>query len=89
VNGGTPAALASNQSVPRAIVVDGSNLYWVNASTGTATGTVMKMPLSGGMPTTLASGQYLPDYTTVDATSVYWVSCEANSPTCSLMKTPK
>jgi hypothetical protein len=67
-------------------VVDGTNLYWVNASTGDATGTVMKMPTSGGTPTTLASGQILPNHTTVDATSVYWVSCATSAATCSLMK---
>src|SRR6185369_13444718 len=54
--GRCPMTLAAGQKGPRAVTVDGANVYWTNETDGT----VMKMPLGGGTPTALATGQSAP-----------------------------
>jgi sugar lactone lactonase YvrE len=76
IGGGTPVALASLQSYPTGIAVDGTSVYWTNyAGAGScARGSVMKVGLAGGAPITLAADQLFPDGIAVDATSVYWTN---------------
>jgi hypothetical protein len=83
--GGAPITLASSQSNPGSIAVDGTNVYWTNAgpssdsSSGPAqpVGSVMKVSATGGTPVTLASGQSAPSGIAVDGTSVYWWAATA------------
>jgi len=49
LGGGTVTTLASQQTQPSTIVVDGTTAYWVNLD-----GEVMSVPLAGGPPTRLA-----------------------------------
>jgi hypothetical protein len=79
LDGGTITTLASGQSDPKGITVDGLSICWTNTSgEGDGNGTVMKMPLSGGAVTTLASVPPNDPYgvlggrITVDGTSAYW-----------------
>ena len=51
--GGGKTTLATGQSVPSSLAVDGTHVYWVNAGDGT----VNEVPLGGGTVTTLATGQ--------------------------------
>jgi hypothetical protein len=60
--------LASGQSGPAGIAVDGTAVYWVTHQGGT----VMKVPRCGGPAVTLAEGRSEPHSIAVDATSVYW-----------------
>ena len=48
--GTTPTTLVSNQSHPRNIAVDSTNVYWTNDNN--SAGTVMKMPIAGGTTVT-------------------------------------
>jgi hypothetical protein len=83
--GGSPITLASNQSNPSSIAVDGTNVYWTNTgpssdpSTGPAqpVGSVMKVSATGGTPITLVSGQTAPSGIALDSTSVYWWGASA------------
>jgi hypothetical protein len=70
--GGTPTVIASGQSGPADLVVDGTSVYWLDTN-----GSVMKAPIGGGPAVTLATGQGVSAGTmasaiAVDATSVYW-----------------
>lgn len=62
--------LASGQSAPSGIAVDGNSVYWTNGGDGT----VMKIARSGGAPIPLASHQANPSGIAVDATRVYWTN---------------
>lgn len=79
VGGGMPTTLASNLGRnPVALVVDSTNIYWVNAGQGGGDGTVISVPVHGGTPVTLAATQDI--YyggIAVDATSVYWATGSA------------
>ena len=55
--GGKPRTLASGETFPSDIGVDGASVYWTNQAGGTA----MKVPLRGGSPITPALGQAPPD----------------------------
>jgi hypothetical protein len=74
-----PVVLASGELDPsgiylRGIAVDGTSVYWTNASA------VKKMGLDGENPTTLAAADR-PLEVAVDTTSVYWNSVEGQSVT--------
>lgn len=84
-DGRCPTTLAAGQKGPRAVTVDGTNVYWTNESDGT----VMKVPVGGGPPTTLASGQNAPLALAVYAANVYWTNTgtgDANS--SAIMRVP-
>ena len=53
---------------PTSMVVDGSNVYWVNQNDGS----VAKVPIAGGTATTLAAGSGNAWQIAIDATNVYW-----------------
>jgi hypothetical protein len=72
IAGGTPQTLASGESGPAELAVDGVNLYWSAAGQTSWQGSVRRMPLLGGSgPTTLIDGLGLPGSISVDATRVY------------------
>jgi hypothetical protein len=79
IAGGTPNALASNQS-PYGIALDATNVYWTGVDSAavpgeaTLTGAVLRISLAGGAPTTLASAPNVPAQIAVDGTSVYWTN---------------
>lgn len=66
IGGGTVTVLASGLTYPGALVVDSTNLYWVDETT------LKTMSLNGGAITVLASNLYYPSDVTVDAANVYW-----------------
>jgi hypothetical protein len=73
LGGGTPTTLISGRSEPRGIVVDETNVYWVDGRPST----VMSVPIEGGTPRTLASCQdafYSCMNVTMDRTYVYWTA---------------
>ena len=77
IAGGIRTTLASGQSSPHSIAVDGTSAYWTNAGTKanySVDGTVMKVAIGGGSLTTLASGQGNPGGIAVDGSSVYWTN---------------
>ncbi len=74
-SGGTTVPLAMAQQRPQSIVVDATNVYWVNyVASGEMTGTVMKLPLAGGTPMAIAEHQYNPGNLVSDGTYLYWTN---------------
>jgi hypothetical protein len=88
VGGGTaPVTLASMQSAPGALALDGTNVYWTNIGQLTSgglpmpgTGSVMQAPLAGGTPVTLATMQYVPLGIAVSGQTVYWAEFTLSAP---------
>jgi hypothetical protein len=72
--GGSPAVMASNQSHPQALVVNGKYLYWLNAGSAADDGAVMRMPLAGGTPASLVIRQRQPEDLFVDLDTLYFTS---------------
>src|SRR5262249_10780722 len=68
--GATPMAIATNQSMPFGIAVDGQHGYFTNRSSRT----VIRDGLDGGNGETIATNQSMPYEIAVDATSVYWTN---------------
>lgn len=65
----TSTAIASGESAPHGIAVDGANVYF-----GTHDGFVKKVPKGGGAPVVVASGQGFVEGLAVDDQSLYWTS---------------
>ncbi|CAN5452251.1 hypothetical protein BH09MYX1_BH09MYX1_57920 [soil metagenome] len=74
----TYEVISKNQTAPRGIAVDGTNVYFTNDIGDT----VMKVPVAGGPTVTFAAGQSGPYGIAVDASFVYWT----NSQNGTLMK---
>jgi hypothetical protein len=64
-----PTILASGQSGPSNLAVDGANVYWANQG-----GTIMRCDLGGCAqgPVTMATGQDNPARLVLDDTRIYW-----------------
>jgi hypothetical protein len=85
--GGSPIALAQEQSRPAGIVVDDTSIYWTDQGTpspasdlngGEILGAILSMPKAGGVrPTVLHSDPNVPDALTLDATGVIWCAAHA------------
>ena len=78
----TPASsleISNNELNSSFIAVDGTSVYWTNASPDG--GTVMKCAAAGcgGNGTTLATAQGNPQGIAVDGTSVYWANYTAGT----------
>jgi hypothetical protein len=84
--GGAATLLASGQNGPGAIVVDGTDIYWVNEGSTGNDGSVMKLPIAGGKAVTVASAQEQPADIAIDETYVYWTTEVADG---AVMKTLK
>ncbi len=69
-SGGAVAALASLTAVPKAIAADGTNIYWVDASS------VNSIPVGGGSITVRANGIYATADIAVDGSSIVWTETE-------------
>jgi hypothetical protein len=75
LSGGTLRTLATNQTGPTALLLDGGFLYWVlQGNAFEASGALARMPVSGGTPQILAEGQADPFALTMDSTAIYWVN---------------
>jgi hypothetical protein len=79
-----PTLLASS-SLPVAIAIDSSYVYWTNINYSRTGGAILRVPKAGGTAATLVSGSILPSGLAVDGTSIYWVDDIAGGP----MKAPK
>jgi hypothetical protein len=75
--GGAVDVVALGQANPQGVAVDADAVYWVNAGTGAADGSVVKAPLAGGLTVTLASLQPRPHAITLDTANVYWTNSGA------------
>ncbi len=78
--------LASNQSSPELLFLDGTTLYWTTSGTAVDGGSVLKLPLGCPAPIALATDQLYSSAATVDAASIYWA--EGAGP-YSIFKLPK
>jgi hypothetical protein len=64
-----PFALATGESYPWALAIDGSNVYWT-----TLGGAIRTVAKTGGTPTSLATGQGYPYGIAVDGANAYWAN---------------
>lgn len=75
--GGTVTTLASGLICPKAVLNDGTNVYWIDG--GTTTGAIKRIPVGGGAITTLATGLVNTGTRLMsDGTSLFFVSDDAN-----------
>jgi hypothetical protein len=74
--GGTPTTIASGQSSPAAIAIDGTSIYWQSGGSDPPgpSGAVFSAPKAGGSPTLLASAQQWVKDLRADTKGLYWVA---------------
>ena len=75
--GSTFTTLASGLNSPSSLVVDATNVYFINGGTAAnnyADGTLMKVPIAGGKTTTIASGQRSTTAIAGAGTNLYWTN---------------
>lgn len=77
--GGQPEELATGQSRPTKIAVDGSFVYWLNNGDNPSqhNGSVVRLPKQGGEPLILADGLDDPRGLFIDDTHAYWLAGSA------------
>jgi hypothetical protein len=68
-----PSTLAARQAYPKAIAIDGANVYWANYGSG-SDGSIVAVSKTGGAPIVLAAGQASPTDLAVRGTYVYWTN---------------
>ncbi len=87
LDGGAVATLASGETYPLYMTIDGTHAYWTDSW---HPGSVVSVPLAGGTPTTLAAGQNSTAGIAVDGTGVYWdngnVACLIDGGACGLVQ---
>jgi hypothetical protein len=74
-SGRCAVTLASGQNEPTALVVDDTNVYWIDRGTvegSSFNGSVMTVPVGGGTVTTFAAAQNEPLGIAIDSHSLYW-----------------
>jgi hypothetical protein len=69
-----PGALGSD--APGGVLVDASNVYFLDGSCAGTDVRIVAVPLGGGTPTTLAAGQTVAGFA-LSATDVYWITSSA------------
>jgi len=78
-----PVQIARAQSYPSAIVVDATNVFWVNRGFGPADGgiegAIEKSNLDGSGVTRIAGGQYYSIDIAVDRDNAYWIDFGSSS----------
>jgi hypothetical protein len=72
VGGGTVTTIASMQTYPGGVTVNGSTVYWTVQGDMTANGAVLSVPVGGGTVSTIEMSQASPLTLTTDGTNVYW-----------------
>jgi hypothetical protein len=82
-----PDTLATGEDGPRAIVVDGTSIYWINDGRMADLRAIRRRSKQGGAPSDLAVTSKIPQALADDETYVYWgssrgenVSCDPGSP---------
>jgi len=80
--GGGANTIIARGADSNTLALDATNVYWLKS----ASGDVLRMPVSGTTPTPITSGQSNPWGIAVDATSVYWTNF--NNATGTVMKAP-
>ena len=78
-NPAAPVTLAAGQGHPSSIAIDGNRVYWTNAGTEAANGSVKSVSREGGAPFEIAVGQESPagvvvDSVDVDVRRAYWIN---------------
>jgi hypothetical protein len=76
-----PVSIATGQTVPFDLAVDGTNAYFTNAGNDGGTGSVAMVPLDGGTVTPLAQGLNRVSDIAIDSANVYWISHDSQQAT--------
>jgi hypothetical protein len=85
----TPEVMASGQSYPNGLAVDGGYVYWTNRGDGTVNRLSTAAP-PGTAPKVLATGQLAPGSLVVGGSFIYWVNEGSSSaPTGAVIKLAK
>lgn len=88
----TPTVFAARQFSPVGIIVDGGNVYWLNAGAGAgvADGTLMSCPIAScTTPTVVADHLRSPLTITVDEHAIYWANFDLGNENGGVLKIAK
>ena len=77
----TPTIIASGLNYPWGLVVDSTNAYWSDQTTGTGNShqNIRKVGLNGGTITDLATNMDCPFTIAYDSNSIYWAECHSGN----------